>query len=349
MRPTARLAACAAAAALLGCAALPAAPPAGTLRVRLMWQGQAVRSAVVTATADPGVSFSERSASAGAGEDGRATLALPAGSWYLSAAAASPALFGWYGVNPVYVRPGETLEITIPALPAPPPALVERVAPGEEELRGELIGEEGPVAGAAVALYLDTATQLRGPGYLEVATDERGRFAASVSPGRYWAVARRRTGAAAYGPLEAGDDFGFYAANPVVVGEGERVSVRIGAVRVLKKSGWSGPSELRTRVTGRIRDAAGRPLAGYRAFLHEQPVMLGKPAFVSESSGPDGRYLIWADREGTFYLGARSAIGRARDLSESVGVYAGSPDHAVTIRLGAGELAGLDIVVGPAP
>ena len=338
-------------AAAAGCASLagsgrPAAT--GAVRVRLMWQERAVPGAVVTALADPGASFSERRVTAVAGADGRASLALPAGAWFIQAAAAAPSLFGWYGVNPVQVRAGETLGITIPALPAPPPPVLERVAAGEEEVTGEVLGEDGPVVGASVAFYLDTATLLRGPGYLEVTTDGAGRFATFLSPGRYWVVARRRAGAAPFGPLEAGDDFGFYAGNPLSVRAGERVAVRVGAVRVLKKSGWSGPSELRTRVTGVIRDAAGRPLAGYRAFLHANPAMLGKPEYVSEPSGPDGAYLIWVDREGTFYLGARSEIGRARDRAESVGVYAARPDHAVQVRLGAGGLAGLDVTVTPA-
>ena len=70
--------------------------------------------------------------------------------------------------------------ITIPGLPAPPPPAVERAAAGEEEVTGEVLGEDGPVAGASVAFYLDTATQLRGPGYLEVATDAQGLAAAAL-------------------------------------------------------------------------------------------------------------------------------------------------------------------------
>ena len=110
---------------------------------------------------------------------------------------------------------------------------------------------------------------------------------------------------------------------------GERVAVRIPAVRVLKKSGWSAPSALRVRVSGTIRDAAGRPLAGYRAFLHAKAAMLGKPEFVSEPSGPDGAYLIWVDREGVFYLGARAEIGRSREERETIGLYRGAADHGI--------------------
>jgi hypothetical protein len=213
---------------------------------------------------------------------------------------------------------------------------------------GVVTGDAGPIPGAGVAFYLDASTQFRGPGYLEAQTDERGAFETRVSPGRYWLVARRRSGSQPFGPLEAGDDFGFYPGNPLEVRAGETVAVRIPAVHVLKKSGWSGPSTLRTRVGGTIRDAAGRPLAGYRAFLHAKATMLGKPEFVSEPSGPDGAYLIWVEREGVFYLGARAEIGRAREERELIGLYAGAPDHAIEVRLSAGSLPPLDIVVGGA-
>jgi hypothetical protein len=76
--------------------------------------------------------------------------------------------------------------------------------------------------------------------------------------------------------------------------------------------------------------------------------MLGKPEFVSEPSGPDGAYLIWVDREGTYYLGARAEIGKAREEREVIGLYPGAPDHAVVVRLGEADLAGRDIVVDEA-
>jgi hypothetical protein len=349
------------AAALAGCAATRApvaraVPEAGLVQVRLMHREHAVPGARVTAVRHLGVALLEDRVVAAAAAEGRALLRLAPGSWYFSATAEEPAIFGWYGSNPVQIRAGESVEITIPAVPAAPAgspaaaamtaAAVTPVPPGEETVAGEVVGDGGAVVGAAVAFYLDAATQFRGPGYLEARTDERGAFETRLSPGRYWLFARRRSGPQAFGPLEAGDDFGFFPGNPLEIRAGERVAVRIPTVRVLKKSGWSGPSTLRTRVSGTIRDAAGRPLPGLRAFLHAKATMLGKPEFVSEPSGPDGSYLIWVDREGVYYLGARAEIGRAREEREPIGLYTGAPDHAVEVRLDAGALPALDIVVG---
>jgi hypothetical protein len=335
---------------LAGCAASGSTiaisdPAAGTVRVRLMHNERPVPGARIAAVRNPGVAYREESAVATANSDGRADIALAPGNWYVSASADLPPIFGWYGANPVQIRGGESVDIAIPAVPAVALSALTRVAPTEETVAGEVVAEDGSVAGAAVAFYLDAATQFRGPGYLEAETDERGRFEARVSPGRYWIVARRRSGQHPFGPLEPGDIFGFYPGNPLEVREGERVAVRVPAVRVLKKSGWSGPSALRARVTGTIRDASGRPLPGYRAFLHGKEAMLGKPEFVSEPSGADGGYLIWVDREGTFYLGARAEIGAARGQREAIGLYRGSPDHAIEVRLDGADFAGFDIVV----
>jgi hypothetical protein len=338
------------ASAVAGCATSPAkdggvGSATGVVHARLMHHERAVGGAVVSAVRNPGVIVGEERVEAVAGPDGRAAIALPPGVWFVSARAPDPPLFGWYGSNPVTVRAGERLDLVLPAVPLPSAPQVAAVPEGEEGLSGTVVGEDGPVA-AAVALYLDASTQFRGPGYLEAQAGPDGRFAVSLSPGRYWVFARRRGGPAAFGPLEVGDVFGSFPGNPVTVRAGERLDVRIPAVRVLKKSGWSGPSELRVRVGGTIRDASGRPLAGYRAFLHAKAPMLGKPEFVSEPSGADGVYAIWVDREGTYYLGARAEIGRARGQDEAIGLYRGAPGGAVTVRLGAGDLAGRDIVVG---
>lgn len=361
MRIPASLAAVGLAAALAGCAA-PRSPVAlagaetGRVLVRLMHHELAVPGARVSALRNLGVAFIEERIVAVAATDGRAKLDLPPGIWYLSASAEVPAILGWYGSNPIQIRPGETIEVTIPAVPAsagagPASVRVTPVPPGEETVTGEVVGVGGAVAGAVVAFYLDASTQFRGPGYLESWTDEKGAFETRLSPGRYWLFVRRRSGPQAFGPLEAGDDFGFYPGNPLEIRAGERVVVRIPTVRVLKKSGWSTPSTLRTRVSGTIRDDAGRPLPGFRAFLHAKATMLGKPEFVSEPSGPDGAYLIWVDREGVYYLGARADIGRAREEGEVIGLYTGSPDHAIEVRLDSGALPPLDIVIssGVAP
>lgn len=338
------------AALLGGCAGLPdpgSAPGGlGRVRARLVAGDEVVDPALVFALRDPGVRFREKAYQAQTGTGGIAELLLPEGSYYLTARSVKGRIFGYYGPNPLQVRGGEEQAVAIRGLEGNVPPLPEAIGDVMGGVEGTVVTEGGPLAGAAVAFYLDASSRFRGPAYLEVESDEKGRFETMISPGRYFIVVRRRRGGeGSFGPLKVGDHFGYYAYNPVFVGSGERLALRVGAVEVLRRSGWTEPSTLRSRVSGTVRDAGGGPLAGYRVFLHALPEMLGKPDFVSDPTGEDGRYEIWAEREGIYYLGAREEIGRARREGEVVGYYEGRPDHSVTVVMDGREMGGLDVVV----
>ncbi len=335
---------------LAGCASLAGSTgtiggKGGTVRARLVSGEKALKGARITAVSDFAVGFRERRYEAEADGNAEAVMNLPPGVYYLTALSSDGSYFGYYGPNPVAVREGEELSVTIRGLEGNRPPAV--LAGGEgSAVEGQVVTGGEALAGATVAFYLDPSTQFRGPAYMEVATDGEGRFAAALSPGRYFAVVRKRSsGGERYGPLAVGDHFGYYAFNPVPVREGERVAVGIAAVEVLRRAGWSGPSSLRTRIGGVVRTRRGEALPGYRAFLHSRADMLGKPDFVSEDTGEDGRYEIWAEREGTYYLGARREIGKAREKGETVGLFEGTPDHSVVIRLDGSEMKGFDVVV----
>ena len=319
----------------------------GTVLARLVAGESALPGAMITAAMNPGVEFRERVHSAPAGENAAALLSLPAGSWYLSALSSDGSVFGYYGPNPVQVRPGEELPVSIRGLAGNAPPAVEAADGAGGGIEGRVATAAGPLEGAVVAFYLDASSQFRGPAYVEVETDGDGLFSAAVSPGRYFLVVRKRSGAGGkFGPLSVGDHFGYYGFNPVVLRERERVAVRVAAVEVLRRTGWQKPSSLRALLSGVVRDARGDPLPGYRVFLHSRPGLLGKPEFVSDETGDNGLFRIWAERAGTFTLGARKEIGQAREEGESVGYYRGSPDHTVTVRMDGKELQDLVVVVG---
>jgi hypothetical protein len=328
-----------------GCASLPGKAEEGTVLARLVAGESALPGAEITAVMNPGIEFRERVHTSVAGEDATALLSLPPGSWYLSARSAEGSVFGFYGPNPVQIRSGEEVPVSIRGLAGNRPPSVE-TADGKGGIEGRVATTGGPLEGAVVAFYLDASSQFRGPGYVEVTTDRDGLFFSSVSPGRYFLVVRKRSGpGGGFGPLSVGDHFGYYGFNPVVLREGERIDLQMAAVEVLRRTGWEKPSSLRALLSGVVRDPGGAPLAGYRVFLHSRPGLLGKPDFVSDETGPDGAFEIWAERSGTFILGARKVIGQAREEGEIVGYYQGSPDHTVTVRMDGKEMIGVDVVV----
>lgn len=336
---------------LAGCASLPAdggdrSVAKGTVLVRLVDGDESLPGAKVYAFRDLGVQFQEDRFGAISDRDGSAALRLAPGTYFFTALSADGGLFGYYGPNPVQVREGERQAVTIRGVTGnSPPGLVP-AGDGFGGVEGVVVTEEGPLAGAVVALYLDASTHFRGPAYVEVETDGEGRFDATVSPGRYFLVVRKRSGpGGSFGPLKIGDHFGYYGHNPIFLGSREQVSVQVAALGVQKRSGWSKPSSLRTPLRGVVRNRRGELLAGYRALLHVNPDMLGKPDAVAEASGPDGRFELWAEREGTFYLGARRVIGRARTEGEVVGYYEGTADHSIAVRMDGREVTGLEIIV----
>ena len=319
----------------------------GRVLARLVSGESPLPGATVTAVRDVGVEFQQTEYSAVAAADDTAVLVLPAGFYYLSARSADGSVFGYYGPSPVEVRRGEKLTVSIRGQEGNEPPVVKNSGSDHGGVEGVVATERGPLEGAVVAFYLDATSQFRGPAYIEVESDAGGRFSASVSAGRYFLVVRKRSVAGGrFGPLSAGDHFGYYAYNPLVLRAGERATVRLAAVEVLRRTGWEEPSALRTRLAGIVRDRRGRPLSGYRVFLHFRPEMLGRPDFVSAGSGSDGSFEIWAERAGTFYLGAREEIGQARIEGEAIGYYTGSPDHSITVGMDGREMTGLDVVVG---
>ena len=244
---------------LTGCASSPeraAGEPAeeGRVHARLVAGESALPGAEITAVMNPGIEFRERVHTSVAGEDATALLSLPPGSWYLSARSAEGSVFGFYGPNPVQIRSGEEVPVSIRGLAGNRPPSVE-TADGKGGIEGRVATTGGPLEGAVVAFYLDASSQFRGPGYVEVTTDRDGLFFSSVSPGRYFLVVRKRSGSGGgFGPLSVGDHFGYYGFNPVVLRERERIDLQMAAVEVLRRTGWEKPSALRALLSGVVRD-----------------------------------------------------------------------------------------------
>jgi hypothetical protein len=63
-------------------------------------------------------------------------------------------------------------------------------------------------------------------------------------------------------------------------------------------------------------------------------MMLNRPLYVSQPSGPDGRFVLSFPKGGTYYLAARDELGGTPAPGELYGRYQGSPDHSVRIRTG---------------
>jgi hypothetical protein len=271
--------------------------------------------------------------------DGQFRLDLPAGTYYFFAH--GDGLFAYYGRNPVTIPAGGSREMNI--------GLV-RFAPATTPLVSGVSGvvaiDGVPQAGAVIFVYTDLNSQLKGMGYLMSApTGADGRFYLDLDDGTYYLIARKRQGSRSVGPLKPGDLIGYAPANPLRVRSGSAAFVPIPLLEVPDKiSSLQSSLFGATRISGRILDPAGAPVAGVRVLIYDQSQMLDRPLYVSQPTTADGRYVVSLPQGGLYYLAARNTLGGAPAPGDLYGTYNLDPEHKLQVADGAAR-DGIDMVV----
>jgi hypothetical protein len=275
--------------------------------------------------------------------EGRFRLQLPAGDYYLLARGES--FFAYYGRNPLAVPDGGVTDVNIGLVGSidQRPEVTPFVETG---VAGRLFADGRPLAGATVYLYTDLTGSLKGMGYAMAGpTGADGYFEVAVPAGTYYLVARQRQSGAGVGPLRAGDFMGYYPNNPIRVSAGQVAKVAVPMLEVPEKvDALQGALFGENSIRGHILDAEGKPVAGARAMLYDDPQMFNRPLYVSAPTGADGAYVLSFPHPGTYYLAARDTLGGAPGPGELYGTWDGTSDHSLEVDKGQ-ALTGLDIVV----
>lgn len=289
-------------------------------------------------------------ASALTGDDGKYSMDLPGGSYYLVAkkrqdmAQDGPVgvgdFFAFQGSNPVTVAPSKYTHVGFSMLPYRTGIVYQAYDTADSGGISGIVTLDGtPLDGVFVTLYVDTAEDLRGSTYAtSPPTGKNGVFRFDFLPEvEYYVVARKRAAGGAAGPLTDGDYFGFYPVNPVHVKAGKLAQIE---VAINTKAGEIGKEDslfrdTGTYVTGVIKDLKGHPVEGVYVFAYLEKVMAHKrPEFISKAVGKDGRYVLHLPAGGTYYLGARSKYGDTPALGEWYGRWEGTGDHSVVLKIG---------------
>jgi len=224
------------------------------------------------------------------------------------------------------------------------------VAAGEPRgtLTGQLLMKGGrPMAGGTVFLFAAEAGPPPAPERYwrvpdEVMTlDADGRFSLELRPGSYHVGGVKRAKELEIGPPHAGDQF---LTSRDERGEPRSFTVREGETTDIGSLGDAVPfdpalcgrREGITGIEGTIVDPAGRPVAGALVFAYVNPDMSGKPLFVSNRSGADGRYLLRVGEGGRYFLKVRDLYGGGPPAEGAVmGVYGDSAPQPLMVRTGA--------------
>ena len=188
----------------------------------------------------------------------------------------------------------------------------------------ELVSVKGqvvaPLEKASLYIY-KKGMDLYGPAFaVSDATDRLGNFAIDLPVGEYVAVVRKRASGETVGPVVAGDNRSDFIPLTVKAGMDELnvvAPVKIGDNRRLTTQ----DAKTLTGFEGTITDADGNPLEGLRIQVYDHVQMSERPKYVSEKTGPDGRYRMLLPEGGTYYICARDNFGGPPKLGDLYGRY----------------------------
>jgi hypothetical protein len=177
-----------------------------------------------------------------------------------------------------------------------------------------------PLEGVRLYVYKPGA-DLYGPAFaMSQVAGVDGRFDLELPDGDYIVVARKRVGDEETGPVVAGDNRSEFINVSV---QGGVVNMQVSApVKIGDQRNFTGDVEAsKTGLAGQILDSDGQPVANARVHVYDHVQMSERPKFVSEKTGPDGRYLIYLPAGGTYYLAARDKFGGPPKLGDLYGRY----------------------------
>ncbi len=202
-----------------------------------------------------------------------------------------------------------------------------------------------PLEGTTLYVY-KKGMDLYGPAFAASRlTDADGSFDLALPPGEYVVVARKRQNGELSGPVLAGDNRSEFI-NLTVSGKHQDISIvappKVGDTRRLTEEVLA----TQTGLSGRILDSDGNSVEGARIHVYDHVQMSERPKFVSEQTAPDGSYLIYLPKGGTYYLAARDKFGGPPKLGDLYGRYdQGTIEPSAVIIVDKKILENVDITV----
>ncbi len=178
-------------------------------------------------------------------------------------------------------------------------------------LMGTVSDVEGRAVEGAMVFVYDNSDVRRSADFISAPTNSEGRFRMVVPEGRYWGIARIKTGED-FGPLMPGDR---HSGDPVEIEvapdskviEDFIVADLKEAIR-MKREEMDRP----VKLSGRIISEDGTPVIKAYAFAHKSELIPGIPDFVSAWVDSEGRYEMYLPR-GRYYVGGAVTFPVGKD------------------------------------
>ncbi len=285
---------------------------ASGIKGRVAWRGELVpdvrirayRSIDAIAT-QQAVAVSEPTAL-----DGTYQLDLPPGRYYLTARNFSSApkpgdYFCYYSGAPIVVASAGFRQVGFNLVRVPQEEAAKQVK--RSGVWGKISFQDEPLERTYLYVYKSTEGDFKGPAWF-IQPVEKGTFRMSLPPGDYWLLARKRLKGGQYGPIEIGDYFNFYYANPLHIAKNELKNIELETITRLSML-EEDPDAVFSGITGSVVAPGALPAAGVRVFAYRTSAMSGTPAYISAHTGADGRFRLAIPEAGTYWLLAREVVG----------------------------------------
>ncbi|HAM49459.1 MAG TPA: carboxypeptidase regulatory-like domain-containing protein [Nitrospiraceae bacterium] len=208
-----------------------------------------------------------------------------------------------------------------------------------------MIKDGGPLSGGQVLFYRVSAGPPpasekydRTPDVVRD-MDADGRFRVELQPGKYYFGAVKRLSGERIGNPQEGD----YVYRSVdekgkpkeyVVEEGKILDLGTISEAVPLKAGRLSKNSVTTAIEGVVVDMDGNPVQNAVVVAFLSPTVGGKPIFVSDATGEDGKYLLRVT-EGTYYLRVRNQFASGPpEPGQIVGFYGEGSPAPVSVKDG---------------
>lgn len=212
-------------------------------------------------------------------------------------------------------------------------------------IKGKLALKDGtPLAGGLVFFFNQASGPPPFPEKYWRVPDEiaelnaEGGFSTELLSGIYYLGAIKRLNGRDVGPPSMGDQF-LVSRDPAgkprtfKVGSDTMLDVGTLAEGVPYKKIPSAPGD--TGIDGIVLDPDAKPVQGVFVFAFLTPAMVGRPLFVSEKTGSDGRFTLRVAGSGTYYLKVRELYGGGPPGKGSIiGGYGAETPTPVVVRDG---------------
>jgi len=256
----------------------------------------------------------------------------------------------FFGAGSYIKRRGRALDVFALALSLFSLVVLAGCATSGVSSSGKMSGVRGtvadPIEGAYIFVY-EKGADPHGPPYVmsKEATGPDGAFELDLPDGDYTVVARRHKNGLPGSPLDEGDEKSAPVKITVKGGKLTEQNLLIAGKTDDTKYFDASPAS-DTSISGKVLDSDGAPMKGFRVHVYTYAQMSERPKYVSSATGPDGKFIVFLPKGGTYYIAARDHFGGPPKIGDYYGRYdEGTIDPSGVIVKTGQKLENLDITV----